>query len=124
MSKKLFTVGENDLIELVPNIMKWNKVRHMLVEDQQGKLKGIVTMGRLGKHYAARHDDAQSRRVKDIMNDQVITATSDMPTRDALNLMLQHKIGCLPVVNQENELVGIVTERDFLPIAASYFSTP
>ena len=121
MSKKLFTVGEHDLIDLVPNIMKWNKVRHMLVEDQQGKLKGIVTLGRLGKHYAEHSDDQQALRVKDIMNAQVITATSDMPTREALNLMLRHKIGCLPVVNQQNELVGIVTEKDFLPIAASYF---
>jgi CBS domain-containing protein len=35
--------------------------------------------------------------------------------------MIKEKIGCLPVVNTENKLVGIVTEQDFLPIAASYF---
>ena len=52
MSKQLYTVFEEDLIDLVPNIMKWNQVRHMLVENRSGELVGLVTLGRLGKYYA------------------------------------------------------------------------
>jgi len=121
MSRKLFTVGEHDLVDLVPNIMKWNKVRHMLVEDQQGRLKGIITLGRLGKYYAERKPQEDAVKVKDIMNSQVISIESNTPTHEAIKLMDKHQIGCLPVVNQHQHLVGIVTEKDFMPIAASYF---
>jgi CBS domain-containing protein len=36
---------------------------------------------------------------------------------DALKMMRDHKIGCLPVVNDDNELIGIITEMDFLRIS-------
>ncbi len=119
MSKKLFTVYEEDLIDLVPNIMKWNRVRHMLVENRQGELVGLITLGRLGKYYAENKDKAPVN-VKEVMVDKVITISCDTKTLEAIRLMQKHNIGCLPVLNQDQKLVGVVTEKDLLPVAASY----
>ena len=119
MSKELYTVYEEDLIDLVPNIMKWNQVRHMLVENRAGDLVGLVTLGRLGKYYSEQ-TDANPVMVKEVMVKKVITVTPGTSTLDAIRLMQQHNIGCLPVLNKDKKLVGVITEKDFLEVAASY----
>ena len=119
MSKELYTVYEEDLIDLVPNIMKWNKVRHMLVENREGELVGLVTLGRLGKYYSEPHASTPVM-VKEVMVDKVITVNPETKTLEAIRLMQEHSIGCLPVLNQDQKLVGVVTEKDLLPVAASY----
>ena len=119
MSKELYTVYEEDLIDLVPNIMKWNKVRHMLVENREGELVGLVTLGRLGKYYSEKQTTTPVM-VKEVMVDKVITVNPETKTLEAIRLMQEHSIGCLPVLNQDQKLVGVVTEKDLLPVAASY----
>ena len=52
MSRRLYTVQEEDLVDLVTNIMMWKQIRHLLVENDKGELVGLVTMGRLWKHYS------------------------------------------------------------------------
>ena len=51
--------------------------------------------------------------VKDIMVGEVITVEADSTVKDAVKLMNKHEIGCL-IVEEEEKVVGIVTERDFL----------
>jgi CBS domain-containing protein len=119
MSKDLYTVYEEDLIDLVPNLMKWNQVRHMLVENRQGELVGLVTLGRLGKYYSE-NKNPKPVMVKEVMVNQVITVTPDTPTLEAIQLMQEKHVGCLPVLNYQKKLVGVVTEQDLLPVAASY----
>jgi CBS-domain-containing membrane protein len=53
-------------------------------------------------------------RVKDVMTPNVISVGADEAVVNAARLMLQHQISGLPVVNKEGELVGIVSEGDFL----------
>jgi len=122
MSKDLYTVYEEDLIDLVPNIMKWNQVRHMLVENREGDLVGLVTLSRLGKYYSE-HKDPKPVMVKEVMVSQVITVTPDTSTLEAIQLMQDKHIGCLPVLNSHRKLVGVVTEQDLLPVAASYLKS-
>ena len=50
-------------------------------------------------------------KVQDVMVKSVITVTEDTPIEDAAHLMLDHKIGCLPVL-RDGTLVGIITESD------------
>ena len=118
MSRRLYTVQDEDLVDLVPNIMMWKQIRHLLVENNKGELVGLVTMGRLGQHYSVQ--DKKKKKaipVKNIMVKDVHTVKPDTLTVDALSLMREKKIGCLPVVSGDNKLVGIVTERDFLKVA-------
>ncbi len=122
MSKKLYTVDEEDVIDLVPNIMKWNQIRHMLVENRLGELVGLITMGRLGQYYAEHAQQNPAVMVKDVMIKDVVTVSPETDTLEALRIMSEKKIGCLPVLNQHQKLVGIVTDKDFLRIADSYLS--
>lgn len=119
MSDNVYTVREDDLIDLVPNIMGWRSIRHVPVENDKGELVGLISMGRLLNYYATRIDakDASSTCVKDIMVKKLITVDEETLTADAITLMRKHNIGCLPVVKNKNILVGIVTERDFLNVA-------
>jgi CBS domain-containing protein len=55
--------------------------------------------------------------VKEVMTTAVVTATPEMPIGDAARVMLDRKVGCLPVVDGRR-LVGIITESDFVRLAA------
>jgi len=119
MATDLFTAQKNDLIEFAAETMDWRKIRYMPVEDQKGKLVGLIT-SRLLLRYFSRKDgqpDDQVTLVKDIMIENPITIDPDATILDALRLMRTHKIGSLPVV-KNGELVGIITEMDFLRISA------
>lgn len=52
-------------------------------------------------------------KVRDAMSPSVVTVRPDASILEASELMLNHDIGGLPVVDRQGRLVGIVTERDF-----------
>src|ERR1700756_3143746 len=53
-------------------------------------------------------------QVKDVMTPNVICIGAEEPVLKAARLMLQNRISGLPVIDKDGELVGIVTEGDFL----------
>ena len=55
--------------------------------------------------------------VRDIMKPDPITVPPETPTLAAINLMRKHRVSCLPVVSRD-KLVGILTERDLIEVAA------
>ncbi len=121
MSRNLYTVNMDDPIDLVPNIMMWKHIRHLLVENDEGDLVGVVTLGRLGRHYAmAKKKGDPIPPVKKIMVKDVITIRNDSSMYEGIKLMLKHRIGALPVLNRDGKLVGIITERDYMKIAEFY----
>ena len=118
MTTDLFTVNEDELVDLAASMMDWRKIRHVPVEDNQHRLVGLVTHRAILRLLAREPDAFQGAAVpvSEIMEKEVITATPDTPTLEAIGLLRQHQIGCLPVV-EEGRLVGIVTERDFMHVA-------
>jgi len=110
MSTDLVSVTENDLAELVLKIMEWRNIRHLPVEDPDGKLKGIITKKRL-INYLSDHKNDPFSIASDVMNDNPVTISPNDDLKYAMLLMLDQKISCLPVV-EDNRLVGILTERD------------
>ena len=118
MVTDLFTVRKEDIIDFVAEMMDWRKIRYMPVEDTKGKFTGLVTSRILLKQFnnKQRLSDDQAITVDDIMIKNPITIGPDAYVVDAMNIMKKHEIGCLPVV-KEGELVGIITEMDFLRIA-------
>jgi CBS domain-containing protein len=119
MTTDLFTVHADDPIELVANLMQWQKIRHVPVEDSQHRLVGLISYRTLLKLMAAGRMNATGDSgiaVSDVMTKNPVTATPEMETLEATRLMKQHNVGCLPVV-KDGRLVGIITERDFMTIA-------
>lgn len=117
MHTDLFTVREDELIDLAASIMDWEKVRHVPVEDAKHNLVGIVSYRSLLRVIADPTLRAKgSVSVSEIMHRQPVTATPDTPTLEAIELMRSNGASCLPVIS-EGKLVGIVTEHDFMRIA-------
>ena len=118
MTTDLFTVTPEDSVELVTNLMNWKHVRHVPVEDNRGKLVGIVSHRDLLEFFASeRFDPAIQTPVRDIMKTELSAISPETPTLHALYLMRDMNIGCLPVVNSK-KLVGLITAYDFLTVSA------
>jgi CBS domain-containing protein/gamma-glutamylcysteine synthetase len=124
MLTDLYTVQKDDIVDLVAELMDWNMIRYTPVEDTKGKLVGLVTARLLLRHYIKnRHNPKKTVLVSDIMIQKPITVTQETNIVDAMKLMRENKIGCLPVVNGE-ELVGLIAETDFLKITARLIERP
>lgn len=118
MAVDLFTVRPEDILDLAASLMHWRHVRHVPVEDDAGHLIGIVSHRDLIELLASGRAATRTPvLVSEIMKTNLITVTPDTPTLDALDLMRERNIGCLPVV-KEGRLVGLVTAYDFLTVSA------
>ena len=121
MQTDLFTVSKDDLIELVAKLMDWRKVRYMPVEDQKGNICGLITSRLLLRFYSQKgisiKEGNKQQTVEDIMISSPIVIEPGKSIIEALHIMREKKIGCLPVVT-DGELIGIITEMDFLRISA------
>jgi predicted transcriptional regulator len=91
----------------------------VIVEDEQHGLVGLVSHRSLLRYLAERNADREQTDpvpVREIMVRNPVSVSPEMSTLDAIELMRERQIGALPVV-REGQLVGIVTERDFIEIA-------
>ncbi|HVK84866.1 MAG TPA: glutamate-cysteine ligase family protein [Kofleriaceae bacterium] len=116
MTTDLFTVHEEDAVEIVANLMIWERIRHVPVEDHEHKLVGVITH-RAVLRFVMGGGSTRRTPVSEVMKRDVATVTPETPTIEALRLMRRLKVGCLPVVHND-KLVGIVTEEDFMDIAS------
>jgi len=118
MTTELFTVRPDDLIDLAASIMDWRHVRHVPVENAQGELVGLVSHRGILRHVAKGLGKSQIETVavRDIMRSNPVCGTPDMPTTEAIRLMRERKLSCLPILEDKN-LVGIVTDHDLIKLA-------
>jgi len=119
MSTDLFTAHPDDLVDLAASVMEWRHIRHVPVEDDEGRLVGLIShrdlLRLLAQGLLSRSEKEVT--VKEIMIRDLMTVTPETPTLEALAIMRRRKVGCLPVV-ENDRLVGIVTAIDFLSLAA------
>ncbi|HMB70087.1 MAG TPA: CBS domain-containing protein [bacterium] len=120
MTTELFTVHRDEVIDLVANVMDWKHIRHVPVEDDDGKLVGIVSYRSLLRLLARDlpHHRERPVPVAEVMAQNVVTCSPKTTTLEAIRLMREKKVACLPVT-VDGRLVGIVSERDFLRVAGA-----
>lgn len=118
MTTSLITVHEEELVDLVAFLMARNRIRHVLVEDDEHQLVGLVSYRSVLRLMAEGFDASSGPAppVRDIMDRNPTSVAPETPTLEAIDLMREHKVSCLPVV-AHGKLVGIVSETDFMPIA-------
>jgi CBS domain-containing protein len=126
MTKPVISLFAEQTLPLADDIMRFKHLRHLPVVDESGKLVGLVShrdilraqisslTGLTDREKRARQDNV---RVDQIMTRDVWTAGPDTFASNAGRLLLDHRFGCLPVVDSVGQLVGIVTERDYLRFA-------
>jgi CBS domain-containing membrane protein len=129
MTKEIITLSPSQHLHSVDDLMKVAGIRHVPVVDD-GRLVGIVTqrdLFRAAMSSVLEFRDSAARgwleriRVAEVMTSPVVTATPDWPIGRAIDTMLEHAIGCLPVVERDR-LVGLVTETTLLRLLARMVS--
>ena len=120
MTTDLFTAQEHDIPELVADILHWKKLKHIPIEDDKGKLKGIVNYDILLKHFSKKSNEKEHEKVliKDLMISDPPIIEPEATIQEALGLMRKEKVDCLPVI-QGGKLVGIISEGNFVSIASN-----
>jgi CBS domain-containing protein len=100
--------------------MAERRFRHMLVSDEASGLLGLVSQRDIlaAAHSAElRIDSDDDRPISELMHRSIVTVRPDCCAAEAARYMLSSKHSCLPVVNDGGELIGILTEADFLRLA-------
>jgi CBS domain-containing membrane protein len=123
MTSEVTTLKRNEKLTLADDVMNLGRIRHLPVLDDDGlEVIGIVSQRDLfrgalaqalgyGQH--ARRKLLDTLFVKDVMADDVVTTTPETPLAEAARVLIERKIGCLPVI-KDDRLVGILTEGDFV----------
>lgn len=132
MSRDVETIGRNDELAIAESLMAGKRMRHLVVLNSSGTVCGVLSQrdifrGALLRSlgYGSRVEDRLLKQlvVKEAMSTELVTTTSAAPIRDAAQTMIDGKIGCLPVVD-DDKLVGIITESDFVSLCTSSTAAP
>ena len=115
------TLGRNETLDLAESIMNLGRIRHMPVVDD-GEIVGIISQRDLFRSalitalgFGRKTTSAliKTITIKEVMTEHVITISPEATVKDAARVMMDKKIGCLPVV-ENKKLIGMITETDIL----------
>lgn len=118
MVSDIYSVSPDDPVELVSELMAWERVRYVPVEDEKGRLVGLVSSRGVMRHLTdvARGAAPRGGAVSAIMKTDLVTVTPDTSTATAIALMKRHKVGALPVA-VDGHIVAMLTENEFVDAA-------
>jgi CBS domain-containing protein len=126
MTRSVKTLGQNDKLSAADAVMKTERIRHLPVIDENGRLAGIVSqrdlflsalVRALGFGSATHDRMLNTLLVKEVMTENVVTTTPETLVTDAARVMVDRKIGCLPVIEGQ-ALIGILSESDVVSAVA------
>lgn len=107
MTREIMVGKPSDNIKDVARRLIERGVDHLPIVDDEGKLVGIVTSWDLARAIAQ-----DRRQLQEIMTRRVVTAKEDELIDTTVRRMAQHNISGVPVVDEQNRVVGIVTTDD------------
>ena len=122
MTTPVFSLKENDSLYNARSLMDLQRIRHIPIITVDNVFTGLITHRDILSATISQLADLDPETqkeidsgipIREIMRTDIATVTKETPLKDAAQTLLNHKYGCLPVV-EEGELIGIVTEADFL----------
>jgi len=126
MTDDVITIEDTTIISKIVTMMVNAKIGCVVLTDTDGFLSGIFTESDLVKLLHKHLMDNSlnwlwNTPVNRVMSNNLVTATEEIGCRDAVTIMSSHRIRRLPIMDEnDEELVGIVTERDILAALSSY----
>ncbi|PCH96301.1 MAG: CBS domain-containing protein [Gammaproteobacteria bacterium] len=127
MNTKLITLSMDSTLNEAKELFEANKIHHLLITDDEGLLAGVMTDRDLYKHLSPTAGTSQEthrdtalmqKKLHQIMSRNLITAKTHQSLNQAVVLFYDHHISCLPVVDEHNKPLGIITWRDILKVLA------
>lgn len=131
MTKDVFSLQDTDTILTAKSVMHLAKIRHIPIVLEDHSFIGLLTHRDILSAAVSILADIDPREqaeldsgipIREIMRTDVKTVHPDTHLREAAQLLLDHKYGCLPVL-ENKKLVGIITEADFLALTLSLMDT-
>jgi len=129
MCRDLVTLAMDDTLSDAKTLFELHDLHHILIKDQ-AKIVGIITDRDLWQNLSptvgTRKETPQdgfilNKKIHLIMARNVITATAEVSLNEAILLFYDHNISCLPVVDENQSPIGIVTWRDIIKIIAQQY---
>lgn len=121
MSKSVVTVSMDDTLETIREIFAHVRFHHVLVLDEEDKLIGVISDRDLLKAVSPftntlseqpRDTATLRKRAHQVMTRKPIAIRMDNSPLEAMRLFVDKKISCLPVIDENNSVVGILSWRD------------
>ena len=113
MIGKVVTLSPHHNFNDVANLMNDRYFRHCVVVDQGGVVIGVIS-DRDILRALARNPNSRSKSLDQIMTKQPVTVKRNTAIIDAVGKMLAKRINCLPVIDDDGRVCGIVTSTDLL----------
>ncbi len=121
MKTQLVTLNADSKLGFANDIMYLGRIRHLPVVKGENVV-GILTQRDLYRasltslltNWKENKEFLDSIKVSEVMEKNVITTTPDTTIEEAAQIMIDKKVGCLPIVKDKNKLIGLITETDVL----------
>ncbi|HXG21573.1 MAG TPA: CBS domain-containing protein [Methylomirabilota bacterium] len=113
MTRNVVALSPEQSFQEAITLIARHRFRHLLVTDAKGHLAGVISDRDLLR-FMIREPHWESATVADVMKSDLVTATPATSLSAAIGEMLSRRINCLPVVEADGRLVGILTSTDLL----------
>ncbi len=132
MTQPAITVGPTSPLREVIQLMETNKIRHVAVVEDSGRLLGLISHRDVLRSQEGSLSGAPSNEqthmnrwieARWVMTKELRTVYPDTPALEAALALRSHGYGCVPVVEQ-GRLLGVLTESDFVEYAIQTLSDP
>ena len=122
----------NEKFSKVEAILREKQIKHLPILDENGRLGGLITLSDLYRTCSPRknvedgtfvYDHAQLDGfiLKNVMTKDPFALKPDNTLKEALEVMVRGGFGCIPIVDDDRRIVGIITQTDMIRILGSVF---
>lgn len=127
MNTDLLTLSMDSPLSKAKELFESNNVHHLIITDDDGLLAGVMTDRDLYKHLSPTVGTSQEthrdtalmqKKLHQIMARNLVTTQAQKSLSNAVVLLYDNHISCLPVVDKQNKPIGIITWRDLLKVLA------
>lgn len=123
MTRQVTTIGMDDTLAAIQRIFERVRFHHLLVVSEDHEVVGVISDRDLLKELSPylntpseqRRDlSTLKKKAHQIMSRQLVSGLPMTTIKEAACLLMEHSISCLPVLDENGALVGIVTWKDIL----------
>lgn len=120
MTRNVMTVHEEETLTQAARLMEEGDCGALPVVDHAGRFTGMITDRDIAVHAIARGLDPRRTRVESCMSDETIACHVNDSLRSCMRQMSRHQIRRLPIVNDRDQVLGILSQADLARHADDY----